>query len=76
MTDLGGSPNAEQIIEETIEKYSEYINPSLASLMRFAGFGDVEESALGTIVKDYSEMSISIAWAVTAFSRLDIGIPK
>jgi len=54
MTDLGGSPNAEQIIEETIEKYSEYINPSLASLMRFAGFGDVEESALGTIVKDYS----------------------
>ena len=46
--------NAEQIIEETIEKYEEYVNPTLANLMRFAGFGDVEESAQGTIVKDYS----------------------
>ena len=44
----------EQIIDETIEKYGEYVNPTLANLMRFAGFGDVEESAEGTIIRDYS----------------------
>lgn len=46
--------NAEQIIDETIKKYEEYVNPTLANLMRFAGFGDVEESAQGAIVRDCS----------------------
>lgn len=44
----------EQIIDQTIEKYAEYVNPTLANLMRFAGFGDVEESAEGAIVRDVS----------------------
>lgn len=46
--------NAEQIIEQTIEKYSEYVNPTLANLMRFAGFGDVEWVASGTRIYDCS----------------------
>ena len=46
--------DAEKTIEETIEKYEAYVNPTLANLMRFAGFGDVEESAQGTIVRDCS----------------------
>ncbi len=44
----------EQIIDETIDKYTEYVNPTLANLMRFAGFGDVEDSAEGTIIRDVS----------------------
>jgi len=37
-------------IESIIEKYREYVNPGLARLMEFAGFGDVEESAQGCVV--------------------------
>ncbi len=44
----------EQIIDETIDKYKEYVNPTLANLMRFAGFNDVEASAQGVIVTDVS----------------------
>jgi putrescine aminotransferase len=44
----------ETIIDETIDKYTEYVNPTLANLMRFAGFGDVEDSAEGTIIRDMS----------------------
>lgn len=44
----------EKTIEETIRKYTEYVNPSLANLMRFAGFGDVEDRAQGTRVYDIS----------------------
>lgn len=54
MEDTKGNPNAEQIIDETIDKYKEYVNPTLANLMRFAGFGDVEWSAQGCIVTDVS----------------------
>lgn len=46
--------SAEQIIDETIDKYTAYVNPGLANLMKFAGFGDVEKEAEGTIVTDYS----------------------
>lgn len=46
--------DAEQITEQTIEKYTEFVNPTLANLMRFAGFGEVEESAEGTRIRDYS----------------------
>jgi len=46
--------DAAQIIEDTIQKYSEFVNPALANVMRFAGFGDVEYAAEGTYVTDYS----------------------
>ncbi len=49
-----GLTEAEQIIEETIEKYMAYVNPTLANLMRFAGFGDVEATAKDIYVTDYS----------------------
>ncbi|MDI6827023.1 MAG: aminotransferase class III-fold pyridoxal phosphate-dependent enzyme [Armatimonadota bacterium] len=49
-----GLTEAEQTIEETIEKYMAYVNPALANLMRFAGFGDVEATAKGIYVTDYS----------------------
>lgn len=47
-------PGVETVIEDTIQKYSEHVNPSLANLMRFAGFGDVEDTAEGTRVYDLS----------------------
>jgi len=54
MEKTSGFSEAEQVIEETIEKYAAYVNPTLANLMRFAGFGDVEASAHGTKITDYS----------------------
>ncbi len=42
--------NAEELVEDVIRQYQDYVNPGLASLMRFAGFGDVEASARGCIV--------------------------
>jgi len=55
MEETSGPPRrTEQVIEETIEKYAAYVNPTLANLMRFAGFGDVEASAHGTKITDYS----------------------
>ncbi len=46
--------DTEQIINETIDKYTEYVNPSLANLMKFAGFGEVEMESSGTNVIDSS----------------------
>jgi len=54
MEQITGLSEAEQVVEETIEKYTAYVNPTLGNLMRFAGFGDVEATALGTMVMDYS----------------------
>lgn len=34
-------------IEATIERYRQYVNPNLARLMQFGGFGDVEVTAQG-----------------------------
>src|ERR1043165_3535661 len=45
---------AEARIESVIGKYQEYVNPGLASLMRFGGFGAVEESAKGCILRTAS----------------------
>lgn len=42
----------EQLIDQTIEKYINYVNPSLANMMKFAGFGTVEMEAQGTLVRD------------------------
>ncbi len=46
--------NAEGYVEAIISKYQEFVNPGLASLMRFGGFGDVEVSASGCIVRTAS----------------------
>lgn len=40
------------LVEETITKYEEYINPALAKLFRFMGLASVEETAQGSIVTD------------------------
>ncbi len=46
--------SSEAYIEDVISKYQEYVNPWLASLMKFGGFGDVEVSASGCIVRTAS----------------------
>lgn len=46
--------STEAFISEVIAKYQEYVNPGLASLMKFGGFGDVEVSASGCIVRTAS----------------------
>jgi len=48
------SDEAEARIEAVVEKYQEYVNPGLASLMKFAGFGDVEEIGEGCILRTVS----------------------
>ena len=37
-------------IDRVIEKYKQHINPGLARLLQFGGFGDVEETAEGCVV--------------------------
>jgi putrescine aminotransferase len=44
------SPEVEARIESVIEKYREYVNPGLAKLMQFGGFGDIEETAQGCVL--------------------------
>ncbi|MHC1746137.1 MAG: aminotransferase class III-fold pyridoxal phosphate-dependent enzyme [Negativicutes bacterium] len=41
-----------QAISETIAKYEQYINPSMARLLRFMGFSSVEWEAEGSIIRD------------------------
>lgn len=41
----------EERIEATIERYQKYVNPGLASLMRFGGFGDVEFHAEKCVIR-------------------------
>jgi putrescine aminotransferase len=38
--------------DAVIERYQKYINPGLANLMKFGGFGSVEASAEGSIIRD------------------------
>ncbi|HZO92006.1 MAG TPA: aspartate aminotransferase family protein [Chthonomonadaceae bacterium] len=47
---LEPSPEVQAHIESVIEKYRQYINPGLARLMQFGGFGDVEETAQGCVI--------------------------
>jgi putrescine aminotransferase len=42
----------EAYVEETAEKYRRYLNPSLANLLKFMGFGTVPEFARGVILTD------------------------
>src|SRR5437879_5633610 len=44
----------EAYIESVIGNYQEYVNPGLASLMKFGGFGDVEECAQGCVLRTAS----------------------
>lgn len=44
-------PTVEARIDAVIEQYQSYINPGLASLMKFGGFGDVEETAQGCVLR-------------------------
>lgn len=40
------------LIDQTIEKYEKYINPSLAKLFRFMGLSTIEWEAEGSIIRD------------------------
>jgi putrescine aminotransferase len=44
------SEDSEKRIEGVIERYKAYINPGLARLLQFGGFGDVEETAQGCVL--------------------------
>ncbi len=46
--------SAEERIDQVIAKYQEYVSPGLASLMRFGGFGDVEATAEGCVLRTVS----------------------
>lgn len=41
-----------QIIGETIDKYEQYVNPSVAKLFRFMGLSTIEWEANGSIIRD------------------------
>jgi putrescine aminotransferase len=46
--------SAESFIERVISQYQDHVNPGLASLMKFGGFGDVEVGASGCTVRTAS----------------------
>ncbi len=45
---------SEAHIDKVVDQYTDFLNPGLANLMRFGGFGDVEESAEGCILRTVS----------------------
>ena len=44
--------DAERFGEEVIEKYREYVNPGIASILKFSGFAIPEYDACGAIIRD------------------------
>lgn len=42
----------ERAVEETIEKYEQYINPAVARLFRFMGLSAIEQQADGVVITD------------------------
>ena len=44
----------ERISEETIDKYRKYVNPGMAAILGFSGFGVPEDSAEGCYITDIS----------------------
>ena len=42
----------QQLINETIEKYEQYINPAVAKLFRFMGLATIEWEAQGNVIRD------------------------
>lgn len=46
------SLDPERIAEETLEKYRNYVNPSMANLLKFSGFAAPEADAHGVYIRD------------------------
>lgn len=46
------SIDPERIAEETVEKYRDYVNPSMANLLKFSGFAVPEKDASGCYIRD------------------------
>nr|WP_092067476.1 aminotransferase class III-fold pyridoxal phosphate-dependent enzyme [Dendrosporobacter quercicolus]NSL46611.1 aminotransferase class III-fold pyridoxal phosphate-dependent enzyme [Dendrosporobacter quercicolus DSM 1736]SDL57360.1 putrescine aminotransferase [Dendrosporobacter quercicolus] len=46
--------NKELLVNETIEKYEQYVNPAMAKLFRFMGLATIEWEAEGSILRDIS----------------------
>src|SRR2546423_94983 len=44
------SPEVQAHIDSVVEKVKDYVNPGLARLLQFGGFGDVEETAEGCYI--------------------------
>ncbi|MDR5683185.1 MAG: aspartate aminotransferase family protein [Armatimonadota bacterium] len=45
-------PDPDRIVQDTLHKYAEFVNPGLAKLYRFAGIETIEWEAQGTLVRD------------------------
>lgn len=45
-------PDPQALVEDTLRKYTEFVNPGLAKLFRFAGVETVEWEAEGVVVRD------------------------
>lgn len=45
-------PDPQALVEDTLRKYAEFVNPGLAKLFRFAGVETVEWEAEGVVVRD------------------------
>jgi putrescine aminotransferase len=41
-----------RIAEETLEKYRDFVNPSMANVLKFAGLGAPERDASGVYIRD------------------------
>jgi putrescine aminotransferase len=48
------SDATEARVEAVIDKYRQYVNPGLANLMKFGGFGDVEVQTEGCVIRTAS----------------------
>lgn len=46
------STDPERIAEETLEKYRDFVNPSMANLLKFGGFAIPEKDAYGVYIRD------------------------
>jgi putrescine aminotransferase len=49
------SIDPEQIAEETLEKYRNYVSPSMANLLKFSGFAIPEKDAYGVYIRDMAD---------------------
>ncbi len=45
-------PNPQELVEDTLRKYAEFVNPGLVKLYRFGGVETVEWEAEGVVVRD------------------------
>lgn len=49
------SIDPERIAEETLEKYRNFVNPSMANLLKFSGFSMPEKDAYGVYIRDMAD---------------------